>query len=577
MPPVIDHYIQSIVDLLTEHGQGLALPMMDKFRREITHILRQDISTILPGQQEQSTAFINEVRKLLRPTTPTNKLRLVVMPAGGYGQWLAAELANENMETVAFLDNFKAGEQTDNGITIKSPPELSSIDFDYVVLATPTLSVQQQLADQLTAIIGSPEKIIMSAEAALAAKINKLQQQSLEVAHQYSNKINAIKTTGQQQKIIFAVPAFAAHYLPTIRALRRRGHKVILVSNNSQIMYGPRVDEYSCEFDLAISSDNNILALLMTVSQSQADCLYGVDHSLHNFLALLIRDLWPHKMVMEVYDFSDNVQYAKGEGIRGMEKQLGGIELEGLEDYARQRLYPACDGLIYRDSPQLMERAREIYHLDTPSLRFLPYPERYDKLKQLDNQEHLVFCGHILNRPDDLVYTILPLARELASQQIHLHIFNPADPLRQAVPAYINEANNNPFIHYHRPVASDILNYVMRQYNWAWLVYDFADQDDYAIMRHELTFTSRLLAYINAGLPCICSKESTYQVEIIKEYNIGIIVERADIPQLGSIIAQTDYKQLCANVKKLRREWDMGKQIGSLEYFLTHLAPPSHM
>jgi glycosyltransferase involved in cell wall biosynthesis len=559
-------YFDHIRDLVERRGQGLSSSLLAKYEEELTSLFVNDIGKILPDvHAELSGEFVSRIRQ--RIPMAGAKAKIVLMPAGGFAVWLGSRLRDAATEVVAFLDNYQEERACPDGTRVLRPEKARDLQFDCILLATPSVRAQTAMRVQLEEILGSQSTIIVTADIALAIKIERIDAISEARADLVAEKIRGIRQTGKGKKLLFALPSFPAHYLHTVRAFRKKGHAVVLLSHAPDIMYGPKVSEYASEFDHIHSCDNNHLEFLKIVSKARADVLFTVDHTLYNHFALLIRDLWRGKMFFEVYDLSDNVCLPKGSGVRVLESTLG-IDSRGLEDCARGVLYSSVDGIIYRDSPELLERARRIYGFSTRALQFFPYPEPYDKLKEVDGRDHVVFCGHIPNVKTELVYTVLPLAKEVASQQIHMHIYNPCDPDRCLLPEYIEADEQDQYIHYHKAVPFDALIFLMRQYDWGWLVYDFAGMPEEVLIQNEHTFTSRILAYVAAGLPMICSEENTYQAELINRYGIGVIVARNDIKDIAEILQNVDYEAMRQNTLRLRDDWRMSRKFNELLEFI---------
>ncbi len=566
-----DLYFLKLRQLFQDHGTKGGVRLFDAWPGEMRAIVNQELTKLVPSDHFADAGYVKKIVESLHEQavmrSPSDSpVKTVFMPAGSFAQDIARALDPSLYDIVGFLDNFKSGQTTCGTWQVLNPAACEAMDFDAVILATPSYGVQAAMARQMEQIIGDKARIIKTGDITLQAKIETLLQTSDDTV---VNALRAIEAVVPQDSrtVVFAVPSFPAHYIGHVRALRRKGVRVVLLSLSPEIMYGPSVREYGRAFDVAVTTENNLLAFFHIVRQLKNCSLYAVDYSLFNWLALLIRDLFSGKMVLEVYDLSDNAGYSKGRGVKNAEKGSG-VDLFDLENHARGMVYQTVDGIVFRDSPALMEKAKKLFGITTPSLRFLPYPERCDTLKELDGEEHIVFSGHILNAPDELVYSVLSLARQVAAQGIHMHFFNPADPMGTALPDFISAAEQNRYIHYHRPIAAEFHNQVMRLYNWGWLVYDFSNQSDEDIERHAYTFTSRLLSYVNAGLPVICSEESTYQVEVIREYGIGIVTNSRNVGSLNQIISECDYDGMVKNVLALRKRWDIKTAVNDLISFI---------
>lgn len=564
--PVHD-YLLMIEDLFQTSEKGLCHSLFTRFRKELVHLIRQELAFHIPeGVTVSEKIMATDIEERIIQNSKDLPKKVLMAPAGGYALSISRCFDQEKIRVQAFFDNFKKG-HTPDGLPILSPDQAGETDFDTVIVATPSYGAQTALRSQIESASKTHKQFVLTGDILLGRMASEGIKRTDKHLADACEKLKALKPEPGKHSIVFAVTSFPIHYVAHLRALRRNGHKVALVSLSDGIMYGRNFQSFAPEFDAAVTACHDPLLFFRMIRTLNCDVLYTVDHSLFNWFCLMIRDLFSGRHVHEVYDLSDNAGYAKGKGVKHVEKTWG-IDMDALEDHCRNVLYAHVDSLIYRDSPDLMEKAVERFNIVKPRFRFLPYPDHFDQLKDVDGEDHIVFSGHILNNPDDLVYTVLDLARELTKQNIHMHVFNPADQTGTHVTEYAEEARVNPYFHYHLPLPPEFHNHCMRMFNWGWLVYDFKNQSKEDIERHAYTFTSRLLAYVNAGLPVICSEESTYQVDIIKKYGIGLVIPSKDVSRLSSLIQKTDMGAMKRNVMTLRNEWDMKTRYPEFETFL---------
>jgi hypothetical protein len=103
------------------------------------------------------------------------------------------------------------------------------------------------------------------------------------------------------------------------------------------------------------------------------------------------------------------------------------------------------------------------------------------------------------------------------------------------------------------------------------MVYDYSDRPVEGMERYEVSFSSRMLTYIAAGLPFFVAKEFRSMAAFAQEKGIGHVLDYHDIDCLGKIVKGFDIDARCTNVNRVREELAMEHKVKHLETFFMDL------
>ncbi len=289
-------------------------------------------------------------------------------------------------------------------------------------------------------------------------------------------------------------------------ACRSAGLRVSLVSPND------RNEEYRREFDEVRIASNPWKALL-AIDELEPDVVHLATQlwDKHRWVGPLARELRYRRSDLPlVYD-----QY---DCLRGMLRDESALSADAID--VEKYCFENADHLCCRHLEPLVLRRQYAY--ETPRATYFPdYPRGTPRGREAcaiagSDELHLVYCGGIW--PEDK-YSVeekgyaqyLEVARELAKQRIHLHLFPSPRPhlagdFESFYSVYIEEAKQNRFLHISRPLPHAELIERLPTFDGALHVYGTKIDDDIGMNSPEksrYSSANKLFDYIEAGLPVI--------------------------------------------------------------------------
>ncbi len=158
------------------------------------------------------------------------------------------------------------------------------------------------------------------------------------------------------------------------------------------------------------------------------------------------------------------------------------------------------------------------------------------------------------------------LIKTLTDQKLHFHIYPSPSNVRADYEEYENMAKENPFFHFHEPVAQQNLAKELSKYHFGILPF-FKELSEQSDDKLKYATTLKLFNYLEAGIPVIVSKDLGYQSWILERYSCGIGIKLEDIPSVSSLFNPDNYKALKKSVLNTRNKLSLGRQIPRLLHF----------
>jgi hypothetical protein len=192
--------------------------------------------------------------------------------------------------------------------------------------------------------------------------------------------------------------------------------------------------------------------------------------------------------------------------------------------------------------------------------------------KKKNKEIHIVFAAsppHSLGMNEVSFREIIKI---ITSQKIHLHTYSPCIDEKDNLD-YIKESKKNKYYHYHDKIKPDLLNEEMSKYNYGIFLLFMNPSKNGVFPEGEKEFMgSKLINYIEAGLPIILNKEYHYMKDLMKKHNLGIAIGTEDLKNLRKILEKTDYNKLQKSIKKYQEEFKLSKEIKKIEEFYDKIA-----
>ncbi len=186
--------------------------------------------------------------------------------------------------------------------------------------------------------------------------------------------------------------------------------------------------------------------------------------------------------------------------------------------------------------------------------------------KKKNKEIHLV-CGAGPHKIGDTVFSFMEQIKIINSQKIYFHTYGSCSNEKDDK-KFDDEAKKNEYYIKHSKVTPHRLNEEMSGYNYGTFLtfFERAKEDSNpGLVRTQLS--SRMINYLESGLPIIINKQYSYMVEIVEKHNIGFSIGVEDLKNLREIIEQKDYSQLQENIKKFQKEFKWNKKIKEVEDF----------
>jgi len=190
---------------------------------------------------------------------------------------------------------------------------------------------------------------------------------------------------------------------------------------------------------------------------------------------------------------------------------------------------------------------------------------------------HLVYAGGVAgSHRDSSQYGLIQfhgLIRALSAQGIHFHIYPSPANFRADWIEYEEIARRDHCFHFHPAVPQDNLPDELNRYHFGLLPF-FRVSSGQSEDKFRYATALKLFNYIEAGIPVIVSRDLVFQSWIVKRFDAGLVIGPEDIPRLGDILADTDYRSLVAGLAAKRTELTLERHIPRLLEFYRRVAGP---
>jgi hypothetical protein len=187
-----------------------------------------------------------------------------------------------------------------------------------------------------------------------------------------------------------------------------------------------------------------------------------------------------------------------------------------------------------------------------------------------DGEIHIVYAGGVAgsHRNPKQYGSIMfqPLIRTLSGQHIHFHIYPSPSNVRADYEEYEATAKENPYFHFHEPVAQHKLAGEMSKYDWGILPF-FSGQNEQSEDKYKYATTLKLFNFLEAGLPVIVSKDIIYQSWILDRYGCGVLIDGTDIQSLRNKVTPDKRIELLKNLLQARQTLSLEQNTGRLLAF----------
>nr|QBM01196.1 hypothetical protein [uncultured archaeon] len=259
-------------------------------------------------------------------------------------------------------------------------------------------------------------------------------------------------------------------------------------------------------------------------------------------------------------------------------KEALSFGIPNFELNAEKYCFKNADGIIHKGGEDELNFLNdqvlgEKIKIKCPAINIFPYCLRElmvavngkNKLSRENKEIHIVYVGHI---PLDETWSRGMEA--ITKQGIYLHLYGKTANLTKEEDSKRVEGlypSNNKFLCIHEQVPQENLSKEVSKYDYG--IYGYKIIGD---KRDETDTGNKLASYLEAGLPIITFDNSGAANNILKKYNVAVIIKRSQLRNLKKVLKKNLSKNLMKNIPRAREELGIEKNIPRLENFFEQVA-----
>jgi glycosyltransferase involved in cell wall biosynthesis len=390
---------------------------------------------------------------------------------------------------------------------------------------------------------------------------------------QLLDKLDRLKSAASDSPfILFGMPQLSHNYLKFLYYLKKTGAVIVVMVADDRLHGAMDLEKFvdGRFFDYIHVSNPFDIEMPMLVAESVFDLVHIVVGSgPPDAVSQMIRTK-KSPVIIEYRDFREIM-------FEDPDKAKFYLNVEDMdrEAWDWQTIYTGCDGLIYKDSPEIIAHLNRKHQSQPAALQFMSYVAG----DYVCNGRHLgcndipqiVYAGCVHNSPKSHAYpvyaTFFDVIGKLVSKNIRFTIVNAMDTDGLGYEAYLELANRNSNFNYVFAKAQDRLADFLAAFDLGILYFDYSRAVESEFF-HRTTFGSKLFNYLEAGLPVIVSSQTQYMAEMVEQHGIGLVIrDNQDLDKLGSLIRNIDWPGMEKQISAYRDEYCMEKQLPRLLEF----------
>lgn len=364
------------------------------------------------------------------------------------------------------------------------------------------------------------------------------------------------------------------------KALKNKGHETVLVSclkfdkKQYKSSYSKIIcldlDAFSINLKNGISilkKTSKILKAFFELKKLNPYVVIGVNIPYPLWLPALTRyTVKKAPFIFFPYDVNilrfNKKKYYKRAGIRKSELRF--------EKY----LFENSDGILLKGKESKFVKNK--FQINSPIIEFPPYcskefmvPINNHKLSKKDKEFHIVYIGNACTEKDfkDALGFLSweKEIKEIIEQKIHFHIYSGNYISIKNSKDYENILKNK-YFHLHKPLDPFEIIKEISKYDFGIWLYNF----DFKIFNKKfisLGMGNKFASFLEAGLPCIYSKDLISPLNLMKKYDLDLQIDFTKMKYLKKLLNNYNYNRLIENIKKARKDLTFENNIYKLEEF----------
>lgn len=255
----------------------------------------------------------------------------------------------------------------------------------------------------------------------------------------------------------------------------------------------------------------------------------------------------------------------------GVEKRSFLFKKYGLKGefqrFCERICFRKVNGILNKHAPEQFELLD--FEINIPKIALFSYcldEWTFPPKKKKSREIHIGYGGSPFPSWGENV-SFLEIVKIITSQKIHLHSYGPCTN-KNDDPILIQESKKNKYYHFHNKVSPYNLNKEMSAYHFG-IFPEFWNSKQVnsnpGIVKTEIP--TKMMNYIEAGIPIISSEQNEGMIDTIEKFGIGFKINLEDLKRLRQIIEKIDYEKLQKNIKSFQEKFRWSKGVKDIEQF----------
>lgn len=239
---------------------------------------------------------------------------------------------------------------------------------------------------------------------------------------------------------------------------------------------------------------------------------------------------------------------------------------------AEEILWRYSSGVIFKEHLDLAKNNIEKYS-PKAYIQFADYCDGavvVERKREYSRDFAFVYAGGLVGDEGDPNFghhsTILEVAKKINSFGFKFDVFNAYDKTgleKRYYTSYENELYS-----YNGALSIFELPHKLCDYDFGVVLFDFAAEGVENIDYYQKGGFSKIMAYIEAEIPIIISKETKFMASLVEKYNIGIAVPWGEISKIQDYLTVENLARWKKNIREVKRKLSYNENIDTLIDFI---------
>jgi hypothetical protein len=464
--------------------------------------------------------------------------KLVFYGAGLHTEMIIEILSkDERKVVVGIIDNNKSGKII-HGFLVQNINELKCLDCDFIILSSDIhqKSMRVELTD-----FGFENKKLIDIYEHPSFFHYALQVDYCDIGKEIE-KINS-----SNNPLVFLATSYQLNHIGLFKELSKH-YDLFVFTMSDRVSRSISIDEFANEFYIfKLYRLQDMLYLASRISKGKIISVHGWMDNSFSATVLAYSKVEVYCMLIDILSsMFDNAKDAK--------KMLGDDAEE--EFFCEEICWKYSSGYIHKDHEMVLSSLKDRYG-DRRALHFLFYICGDDILKSTAHQIveplKIVYMGgiHAIKDQNDssaIHKSFIDVIKIVTDQGYELHAYNAYDDgATDKWNEYVDESRQNTRFFYYLAVSPRELHEKLQEYDIALSVFDYSGRitkDEC----HKYGFSTRIVPFMEAGIPIINSNEMEYTVKIIEDYGVGVGIEYDELYDLPKVIEKMNLDRCRKNM-----------------------------